>query len=74
MKKWIGTGIGSALMQNAVSTAIQLGFDTLWLGVWKQNPRAIRFYKSKGFVIVGEQDFLLGADVQHDYVLALPLP
>ncbi len=69
----IGKGLGSALMQAAIDTARDLDRDTLWLGVWKDNPRAIAFYTRWGFTVVGEQKFILGSDVQDDYVLALRL-
>jgi ribosomal protein S18 acetylase RimI-like enzyme len=34
----------------------QLG---IWLFVWKENQRAVNFYKKKGFVIIGSYDFKL---------------
>jgi Acetyltransferase (GNAT) family. len=49
------------------------GGRTLWLGVWSQNPRAIRFYAKWGYEDVGGQTFMLGDDPQQDRVLALSL-
>ncbi|MEN7343890.1 MAG: GNAT family N-acetyltransferase [Pseudomonadota bacterium] len=40
----------------------------VWLGVWKENPRAIRFYEKAGMRDVGETSFLLGDDLQQDRV------
>jgi ribosomal protein S18 acetylase RimI-like enzyme len=65
-----GRGLGAALMDAAVTTAAQWGAELLWLGVWEENPRAIAFYAKHGFVDVGEQDFLLGSDLQHDRIMA----
>jgi ribosomal protein S18 acetylase RimI-like enzyme len=65
-----GRGLGAALMNAAVATAVQWGAELLWLGVWEENPRAIAFYAKHGFIDVGEQDFMLGADRQHDRIMA----
>ena len=65
-----GRGLGAALMDAAVTTAMQWGAELLWLGVWEENRRAIAFYVKHGFVDVGEQDFQLGADLQHDRIMA----
>jgi ribosomal protein S18 acetylase RimI-like enzyme len=69
-RKWQGRGLGAALMEACVSTAKEWGGDVLWLGVWEQNQRAIAFYEKHGFQVVGEQPFLLGADLQRDIVMA----
>jgi len=65
-----GRGLGAALMDAAVSTATRWGAELLWLGVWEENARAIAFYAKHGFVDVGEQEFQLGADLQHDRIMA----
>ncbi|HZI41487.1 MAG TPA: GNAT family N-acetyltransferase [Gemmatimonadaceae bacterium] len=69
-RKWHGRGLGAALMEACVSTAREWGADVLWLGVWERNPRAIAFYEKHGFQAIGEQPFLLGADLQRDLVMA----
>lgn len=67
---WIGRGVGGALMQACLDRAASLGCDVVWLDVWERNPRAISFYERWGFAVVGEQDFVLGEDVQHDLLMA----
>ena len=69
-RRWHGRGLGAALMDAAVATAMQWGAELLWLGVWEENPRAIAFYAKQGFVDVGGQEFLLGSDRQRDRVMA----
>lgn len=69
-KPWIGKGIGARLMQHCLEAAEEAGCDTAWLDVWQKNPRAIAFYQKWGFVIVGEQTFTVGSDVQQDYLMA----
>jgi ribosomal protein S18 acetylase RimI-like enzyme len=68
-----GSGLAHLLMDSVKSEALAHGGDVLWLSVWKENPRAIAFYKKEGFVIVGEKDFWVGADRQFDYVMSLAL-
>jgi ribosomal protein S18 acetylase RimI-like enzyme len=69
-RRWHGRGLGPALMDAAVATAMQWGAELIWLAVWEENPRAIAFYAKQGFVDVGAQDFLLGSDRQHDRIMA----
>jgi ribosomal protein S18 acetylase RimI-like enzyme len=67
--KIIGKGIGSALMQKCIEIAKEKNKQVIWLGVWKENKTAIDFYKQWGFEIFGEQDFLLGNDLQKDWLM-----
>ena len=68
--RWHGRGLGGALMRMCVVAARDWGADVLWLGVWEKNPRAIAFYEKQGFQVIGEQPFLLGADLQRDLIMA----
>ena len=72
-KGWIGSGVGAALMTACIAEAQQRQCDGIWLGVWRKNVRAIRFYRKWGFSEMGTQSFLLGNDRQTDRVLWLPL-
>lgn len=67
---WLGRGVGNALMNAVAADALDRGARTLWLTVWERNPRAIRFYTRLGMSVVGEDDFLLGSDLQRDLVMA----
>jgi GNAT superfamily N-acetyltransferase len=67
--RWHGAGVSGAMMDRVVDTARSLGCETLWLGVWERNPRAIRFYARRGFLDVGSQGFQLGTDLQTDRVM-----
>jgi uncharacterized protein (DUF1697 family)/ribosomal protein S18 acetylase RimI-like enzyme len=68
----IGRGVGAALMTRCLYEAAARECGVVWLDVWERNPRAIAFYAKWGFEVVGEQDFLLGDDVQHDLLMARP--
>ena len=49
------------------------GFQTLWLGVWEFNTRAIEFYHRQGFVDVGNKEFMLGSELQTDLIMQLDM-
>ena len=68
-----GTGVAQALMEAVMRTAQNRGAWTLWLGVWERNARAQAFYRKAGFIDIGAHEFLLGADVQTDRVMARDL-
>ncbi len=69
-----GAGIAQELMQRCIDVARELGAETLWLGVWEHNPRAIRFYEKCGFVDIGSHPFLVGSDLQTDRLMSLVIP
>lgn len=72
-RPWIGSGVGSALMRASLEQARQLECDVIWLGVWEQNPHAIEFYRRWGFVPVGTHPFLLGDELQTDWIMQRPV-
>lgn len=69
LKEWIGQGIGEALMRACLEEARRSGYQTLWLGVWERNARALAFYRKHGFRQVGNKIFQLGSDAQTDVVM-----
>ena len=69
MRQMIGKGVGRFLMQTSLEIAQKQKKDTIWLGVWKENHRAIDFYKKWGFEIFDECDFILGNDLQKDWLM-----
>lgn len=69
MQNWIGKGIGQKLMQASIKIAEEKGKTIVWLGVWKENHRAIEFYRKWGFEIFDECDFILGNDLQKDWLM-----
>ena len=69
MKGMIGKGVGKLLMQASLSLAQERKKEAVWLGVWEKNQRAIDFYHRWGFQKFGETDFLLGTDLQRDWLM-----
>lgn len=65
----IGKGVGSILMQKCIDTAREKNHHTIWLGVWEYNRRAIDFYSRWGFEKFADHDFILGNDVQKDWLM-----
>lgn len=69
LQEFIGRGASKTLMEAVLNFARENGFDTIWLGVWEFNPRAVRFYEKWGFEKIGEHIFQLGNDPQTDWVM-----
>ena len=61
LKEYYDLKLGHQLMQHAIGLSLAAGQKGMWLHVWKENHRAIRFYQKQGFEIVGESDFVLTA-------------
>jgi len=66
--KYIGRGIGKALMNHCLNEAKEKGFDIIWLGVWEHNDHAQGFYKSFGFEKFSSHVFMVGNDPQTDFL------
>ena len=72
-QEYHGYKLGYALMQHCIAHAKMKGADALWLGVWEHNHKAINFYRKVGFVRTGEHPFVLGSDIQTDWIMELTL-
>jgi ribosomal protein S18 acetylase RimI-like enzyme len=69
LNDFLGKGVGAALMKACVDAAAANGKKVIWLGVWEKNKRAIDFYTRWGFQKFSECDFLLGDDLQKDWLM-----
>jgi diamine N-acetyltransferase len=69
LQKFIGQGIGKALMLKCLEFAEENGHDTFWLGVWEFNDNAQKFYAKFGLEKCGEHVFQLGSDPQTDWLM-----
>ncbi|SHI36707.1 GNAT family N-acetyltransferase [Aquimarina spongiae] len=72
-KEQQGKSIGQILLQKALSIAKELQSNCVWLGVWDQNTRAIRFYERWGFKAFTTHKFVLGTEIQTDVMMKLEL-
>ena len=73
LRKFHGLQLGKSLLHHALDLAGKAGYATVWLGVWEHNRKAIAFYDRNGFIKTGSHDFVLGNDVQTDYIMELTL-
>ena len=65
----VGKGVGKALMAKCIEIAVNSKREFIWLGVWEKNQRAIDFYTKWGFEKFADHDFILGNDVQKDWLM-----
>lgn len=70
---YFGSGAGKLLMQQAIQHSRENGFESLFLGVWQENERAINFYKKVGFEVFETRQFQLGESLCDDYMMKLKL-
>jgi len=68
-----GKRAGQLLLDEAIKIANQTGVDSVWLGVWEENHRALQFYSKNGFVEFDQHVFTLGNDVQTDLLMQLKI-
>lgn len=64
-----GKGIGKAILNVVEEYARSKKHDAVVLDVWQKNFRAVNFYQREGFTICGLTQFVLGKDVQDDFVM-----
>ena len=69
LKDFHGKEVGQALFEKALQISIIRNAEYIWLGVWEENPRAIKFYKKNGFVEFDKHVFKLGNDDQTDIMM-----
>jgi GNAT superfamily N-acetyltransferase len=64
-----GGGLAAMLLQAAEEEAKRRGHNGLWLGVWENNARAMRFYEKMGFARRGEHFFWVGQSKRRDLIM-----
>lgn len=64
-----GQKVGQLLYEKALETAQDEHKNYVWLAVWEENHRAIRFYTKNGFVAFDKHIFRLGNDEQTDIMM-----
>lgn len=63
-------GFGTSLLHFAEFVARDEERPYIWLSVWQEAPRSIRFYEKNGYKIHGTEDFWLDTECQTDWVMA----
>ena len=64
-----GKKVGQLLYDKALEIAKFQQKAYIWLGVWEENPRAIRFYEKNGFIAFDKHIFKMGTDEQTDIMM-----
>lgn len=73
IENFIGKQVGHFLFEKALKIANKNKLNYIWLGVWEQNYRAIRFYEKQNFVTFDKHVFQMGNEMQIDYLMKLIL-
>ncbi len=72
-KEYFGKGLANILFDKALEIAKQNNLQYLWLGVWENNFRAIRFYEKLGFQKFDTHVFMMGTNPQTDFLMKLEI-
>lgn len=59
LKQFYGLQLGQELLQFNIQLSKEKDQAGMWLFVWTENPRALRFYEKAGFKVIGSHDFAL---------------
>ena len=69
LQNFHGKNIGQLLLDEVKKIAKNTDVDSVWLGVWEENHRALRFYTKNGFVVFDKHVFIMGNDEQTDLLM-----
>lgn len=69
LQNFHGKNIGQLLLDEVKKIAQTTDVDSVWLGVWEENHRALRFYTKNGFVVFDKHVFMMGNDEQTDLLM-----
>jgi ribosomal protein S18 acetylase RimI-like enzyme len=73
LKEFQGQKIGQLLFEKTLEIAKQAKLNYVWLGVWEENLRAIKFYEKNGLKAFSKHIFMLGNDPQTDIMMKIEL-
>jgi len=73
LKGYLDKKVGKELMMEAINFSKQNNFETLFLGVWQENHRAVKFYRKFGFENFTTRTFQLGETLCDDFLMKILL-
>ena len=73
LNEFHGKKVGQILFNKAFQIAEQSKVDYLWLGVWEENHKALKFYSKNGFTAFNKHVFVLGDSIQTDIMMKLQI-
>ena len=68
-----GKGFATLVMKGIVQLSKIENSAFIWLGVWENNLKAIKFYQKASFSKFGEHIFMIGDDPQTDWLMSCEL-
>ncbi|WP_339835308.1 GNAT family N-acetyltransferase [uncultured Maribacter sp.] len=68
-----GKRLGEEILNQIKHIALQRKKNSLWLGVWEHNQRAIKFYQRNAFKKFGTHPYFIGNDEQTDWLMRFDL-
>lgn len=71
LQRFQGYRVGKALLAKSIESAKEQNLNKIWLGVWQQNHKAIRFYEKNAFTMIGQHEFKFGDELQIDVIMQL---
>jgi ribosomal protein S18 acetylase RimI-like enzyme len=74
LQNFHGKNIGQLLLDEVKKIAQTTDVDYIWLGVWEENHRALRFYTKNEFVVFDKHVFMMGNDEQTDLLMRFQIP
>lgn len=69
LKDWQGGGMGSRLYATVSDWFQSQAPQHVWLGVWRENHGAQRFYARRGFTPVGRYSFRVGQTLDPEIIM-----
>ena len=73
LAKYQNSGLGEQFLMYIKSIALKRNKKMLWLGVWEENKRAIKFYERQGFKKFDTHPYFIGLDEQTDWLMGFDL-
>lgn len=73
LEEFLGKNLGSQFLNFNINLAKQNNQIGIWLTVWTENNRAVRFYEKYNFKTIGEIMFKVGNTYNPNYLMYLKL-
>jgi ribosomal protein S18 acetylase RimI-like enzyme len=73
LQEFIGKKVGKSLMEACLEISRKEGYEKMWLSVWQENKTAIAFYEKWGFKVIGYKQFIIGQEVNEDFVMCMDI-
>jgi len=69
LKDFQNQGIGKLMLLKVIDFAKTFKAKFIWLGVWQENKKAVKFYETYGFKKFSTHPYYIGKDKQTDWLM-----